>query len=1121
MMRITCALFALLLIAALLFQTHASAQTTTTTNLPGGGTQTVTTYPEGTSHNSDGTDTVVTREDVETKDNGGNVTKRVRKVHKKTTRGKKAVSESGVTEATSYGSLGESTVITDGGSSTEGGDADDTHTEITKDPDGTITKGYRKRTYRPKGGKPQITEEDYVPGQGWRERTKKEGALRQVIPKPGNISATETAYAPDVAGPGSTIVATFSDAQTAGPSGHALVAFEDSKGHRTFFQALTDAQHRVAFKVAEGVVAVWLFKDFDARANPDAHAVKTIISRDAIVNGTQPVANIARAGPAIERAATAYERGGASGGIFSMQTRGVDPLNAQVLVDGHALGADTLAASDRSIKARFADNEPLGRHSISVASGTKRSNSVKADLVTLRADPLPPSETGSVQTLRVHVDGLPRTDRGTMYFHIAGSARLESGGENTSVPMTNGIAEVRIRGEHAGPALVNFTLHALLDVAEGGGYVSTGHTKTRETPPPGQRYTPPPTPTPTPLTPGDIGKPVIYGHDDYSCQTRVLDAWMEPTQGVWQDDVIFPDQDGKQYVRDKDSSRILYHAELPLIQNRDTVLSGVTHYLKNGTPTYINDRNHIVFNLRTNCTRNLKVHFHFIAVQTTSVAEWDDSTKMNAPLAGAPSQKPRIVRIAIDAEKGVPRGKPFQFVQNYTRYQITAKVLDEHDIPTGLKMDVDGDVVPAYGFSVHFVPVILSREDNSPITEDLLSRLAQRGAEDANWIGDYYPIPAKAIYGVLEDPVIIVSKNVPGKAAGSRDQALLDGINDRLSVQTMLENGGRVVAVMTIRQFHKDFAEPKTAAYTALTKFQNNGGKAFNNKFIVEPDNYTDTVTTAHEVAHTLVPGWMKVTQNQVMPAMESQCKTAQYHDNFKDWAYGLQLNFRGSDWRLPMRARTPIMSGVTALPWIAQCTYWLLTDVLRNVVPDPPLILVRGSLSRSGTRIHGTLGPEYDLRGVPSLTAHGPGQYTIALKNASGAVMATYGFDAIWRPVDSEIERNTFPFAFTVPAHSGVRTVEVDGPNGALATFLRSDVAPFAQIRSLIRSGKTATIEWNAPATSLSTVLYAANRKDYIGKAFETQTRRLIFKVAGRGGLVKLIVAKDGRSTETVRILP
>jgi hypothetical protein len=933
----------------------------------------------------------------------------------------------------------------------------------------------------------------------------------------------ETSYLPDVAGPGSTIVATFNDPDATGPSGTATIAFEDASGHRSYVHAATNALHKVVFKVAPGAVAVWLA------------SAKTIISRDATVNGTDLVANIPQHGPAIERAATAYERGGASQGIFNLQTRAIDPLHAEVLVDGRSTGTDTLAASDRSIKARFASDEPLGRHVISVRSGHQRTNGVKADLVTLRADPVPPGGTGSVRTLRVHVDGLPRGDRAIMSFHIAGSARLENGEENATVPVQDGIAEVRIRGEHAGEAIVQFGLHAALDVladeASGSGGPPT--TTTRETPGPGLR--PPPTPTPTPLTPGDIDKPAIYGHDDYSCQTRVLDAWMEPTQGVWQDDPIFPDQGGKQLVRDKNPNRILYHAELPLVARRDTVLGGVLHYEKNGKQVNVHDRNHIVFKLRTNCTRDLEVHFHFEVSQIGIIIdEWNDENVLHAPLLGAPSNTPRIVELSIPAENGVPRSDTFAFKNTLFKYLLTAKIEDEHGNPTGLRMDVDGDVVPSFGFSVHFVPVIVSPVDATAGTAALLTSAGQLGTDNTKWVNDYYPERPGNIRGVLEPTQNLTSTSIPDVTSwqirnhtnavhSNRNQSLLDAINDRLSVQTMLEDAGRVVAVMTTREFYATFANKGIGAYTSRATAQSRGGTALNYKFIVEQWTDVSTETTAHELAHTLVPGWMDLANDQELPAMTRQCKTAQYHDVRTNWAFGLRLNISGNKTRKPINARDPIMSASDPRGefWIAQCSYWLLQDVLRNVVPDPPLILVRGILNRNGRRVEGALGPEYDLRGIPSLTSRAGGQYNIVLKDASGATLASYSFTPIWRPPDIEVERNSFPFAFMVPApNAQVREVDLYGRSGKLATFLRAAAAPVARLRSMKASAKRVAMSWDAPAGSLCTVLYAANGKDYITEAFETDSRTLSFKVQVARGLVKLIVTKDGRSMEVVRKL-
>lgn len=129
-------------------------------------------------------------------------------------------------------------------------------------------------------------------------------------------------------------------------------------------------------------------------------------------------------------------------------------------MDGSNANVETVAASNMETKGQLADGTSLGRHTFAVRSDKTVSNTMPADVVALRADPIGVAETGAVQTVTVHVDGLPASDSGTMYFQVGGAAQLLDGGSTTSVPVTNGIAQVQIRGIHAGAALVRFKLHA-------------------------------------------------------------------------------------------------------------------------------------------------------------------------------------------------------------------------------------------------------------------------------------------------------------------------------------------------------------------------------------------------------------------------------------------------------------------------------------------------------------------------------------------------------------------------------------------------------------------------------------------------------------------------------------
>lgn len=285
--------------------------------------------------------------------------------------------------------------------------------------------------------------------------------LFPATPQVGGGNDTENVYLASAAGPSSEIVATVEDPTQDGPVDEVTVQVQDAHGHSHLFDAFTDPDGHIDFRLPSYATALALFTHFTRDEHPDDAAAHCVVNAHGIVDGTDAVTNAPQTGPAIERASSAYERGGAGRDLFAMQTRDVDPLHARVLVDGSAEHAQVVAASDMETVGRFDDSLPLGRHTFSVKSGSTTSNAFPADVVALRADPLGVTETGSVQTVIVHVDGLPASDSGTMYFQVGGAAVLaDGGGSTTAVAVQRGIAQVRIRGVHAGPALVRFHLHA-------------------------------------------------------------------------------------------------------------------------------------------------------------------------------------------------------------------------------------------------------------------------------------------------------------------------------------------------------------------------------------------------------------------------------------------------------------------------------------------------------------------------------------------------------------------------------------------------------------------------------------------------------------------------------------
>ena len=322
------------------------------------------------------------------------------------------------------------------------------------------TGGHQTVTTQKKGEEAKKTERTY----DWlHEHWEDVGMTSPLTPstaQAGSGADGEQVYLTSVAGPSSEMIATVEDPAQVGTVDQVTFQVQDHQGHAHFFQAFTDPDGHIDFRLPALAATVALFTNFTRDGKPDDAAAHCTVDAHAAVSSADPVTDAPQSGTAITRASSAYERGGNGRNLVDMQTRGTDPFNTHVLMDGSEANVQTVAASNLETVGRFSDSVALGRHTFSIKSGTTTSNAFPADVVTLRADPIRESETGSVQTLTVHCDGLPASDSGTMYFEVGGAAELAAGGTTASVPVRNGVAQVRIRGIHAGAARVRFHLHA-------------------------------------------------------------------------------------------------------------------------------------------------------------------------------------------------------------------------------------------------------------------------------------------------------------------------------------------------------------------------------------------------------------------------------------------------------------------------------------------------------------------------------------------------------------------------------------------------------------------------------------------------------------------------------------
>ena len=285
------------------------------------------------------------------------------------------------------------------------------------------------------------------------------GAVASAGDGTGNESGN---YLPPLAGRGGEITGTVV-APEEQPGPHAFyVATVDANGQRTFFQSVSDAfgHFRLVLPAAAGLAAVEVFRHFDKNGQPDQGARCQISNQPAHVPDTQPLPHAPAHGPAILEANSSYERGGQGQGLIQLQTRGVNPQHAAVLVDGKPDAVDTLAASERGIVAKLHDDVALGRHAIAVASGSRKTNVFPTDVVTLQFDQAPQLKTGEVQPVTLHVVGVGPGEQATVTFTVSGAATLESGAESVKVPLQNGTASVRIRGVRPGA----LTIRVLLEV---------------------------------------------------------------------------------------------------------------------------------------------------------------------------------------------------------------------------------------------------------------------------------------------------------------------------------------------------------------------------------------------------------------------------------------------------------------------------------------------------------------------------------------------------------------------------------------------------------------------------------------------------------------------------------
>jgi hypothetical protein len=653
-------------------------------------------------------------------------------------------------------------------------------------------------------------------------------------------------------------------------------------------------------------------------------------------------------------------------------------------------------------------------------------------------------------------------------------------------------------------------------------------TRTVEKPPDTMAW-PPPEEKPVHSAPG--GTP-SYGTSYRPCTAYVTDGWFSPTQAVWQDDPSFEDRPRKQLTR-RQSTDVVYDAELPMVKGKDTLLFGVHHYRLNGQQTIVDSRDFIVLKGMTNCTTSVPVKMKFTLQNAAgSKPIYTSPVVAQVPLDGPPDPKYSPWEVSLPVREGLPPDQPFKF-DIATNHQLVGELIRENGGPTGLRMTVVTDAVPTQGPVVHFVPVLLSPPKDAEAENSLLTLTGHVTQESAEYIPDLFPLQPGGLPTSQKVIRNFIDKEIGSKWFESRRiDATVAALNDSLAASAFLDGAGRVVAVMTGADFKSIFGSGAAgvtvgSSVTATPKGpdgKRGDARVLSWKVILMP-SYETWDTVAHELVHTLPEGWAD-------SEMEKECGR-NYHNKEDPIANGERITEGGiASLRERKAGMVPVMGPSVSISkvWITQCTYSHLVQQLSGAPPDPPVLLVRAFLSKEGGKVKGELRPMYELMGYSDVVAGKGGAYAVVLRDAKGAELGRYPLSPRWNDPHTQQPRSIVSMVFRVPALPEPAVVELVGPGGVLDREQMSATPPALQIltpaqgeRAKVENGRV-RVTWKAESEPNRKLLYSILYSSDGGEQFETQAFELesaTFDVTinpkAKDHRVKVVVTDGTRSSEAV----
>ncbi|MBI4287496.1 MAG: right-handed parallel beta-helix repeat-containing protein, partial [Chloroflexi bacterium] len=667
-------------------------------------------------------------------------------------------------------------------------------------------------------------------------------------------------------------------------------------------------------------------------------------------------------------------------------------------------------------------------------------------------------------------------------------------------------------------------------------------------PPPGGAPPPPGTPPAPPVPPVVLPAPAeaLVGE----CPTANIRGEFEPSQGVWQDDRIFPDQGGKRLRRISDTE---FQAELPMVTGRSTRLFGTK-------PVHTD----ISITGRSRGATMVPVKFVFTLRDISgrrTIYETPDpvgSIPLDPPCTAAMAEFPQPVVAYATRGLPPPTESGFQFGA-LGRYDLEMEVVRADGRPTNLpRIVVWGEALNTYRPTIGFVPLQLRGDDSLiyGVTEQ-----AQRMAREMPLLGKYWPIvdagPRSTVGGLSFEAGQTIRETVgqadsefmewlrrerpslgsgvtidllesmsPAAPVGERlAQMRAARLTDYFGSGALMGGADRVVVVMRDADYW--LLDPRTRQVDVEGREKVESYVAFtpSAKVIFTRDDQRHWII-AHELVHST--GGPAGTDGYLWSAveMQRQCGTESYHNTGDtDWADGVDIETGEIK-----HAHLPVMAPRTSLPqWITQCTYRHLINALQRPL-DPEVLLVRGMLSR-GARDRGSLLPAYQLMGEVDLEMGSGGDYAIVTRNAAGSVLGRYPFKPIWTlSTHPPTELGLVSFAHRVPRLQGITRIDLEGPGGVLASLRFSASAPIVAITApgdgaaIPAANDQVSVKWTGRDADSDALLYTVFYSSDGGEtwqlqSFEQSKNELIIAIDAKGTAHRVkVVATDGaNSTEAV----